>query len=54
MYPTIDPKGVRGLALAVWTFLFRYFCYINTLGFIPYESHFVVLSQIDSEAFFST
>ena len=36
---------------AVRTFMLEYFRYINTLGFIPYEPHFVIISQIDSEAF---
>ena len=30
------------LAPVVWTFLLWYFRYINTLGFIPYKSHFVI------------
>ena len=36
--PTIDPKGVRGFALAVWTFMLRYFRKINILGFILYSA----------------
>ena len=47
-------EGLRGLALAMWAFLLRYFRYINTLGFIPYGPHFVILSQIVSETFSST
>ena len=37
--------------MVAWTFMFGHFCYINTLGFIPYEPHFVILSEIDSEDF---
>ena len=33
--------------------MLRYFRYINTLGFIIYPPHFVILSQINSEVFSS-